>query len=475
MVVSAPSSVRALTTFTTTRRARTSHNPPQQPAQCFTIRHSTTTTLFSSPFYDNNDDEDDEEDEDDDEDDMIEMDDASVADFRSKMDSMFGTTPTTTNSPTIIDEEKARLSAFFDEDDDDDVDLMSEEGGSVEELIRFARNQAASQQQKDDDDGNHNNNNNNDQEPEDWARPEPTIRPGTVLVANPAKFCRDFVEGGRTMGVTPDPRLLSKFGLTLPPPADLGADRRADLLPVLIVVEHDTEEDDDDDESSDEDNDRDKSKDGAGNAFNTFLSNLGAGNSNNKNFKNSETVAVLLNRRTGYLLGDLEPSPGGMMGGGGGDDGSSAASVPAPLLEKFCIQPLWFGGVDNLSPGLDMLHQCPTVQGAKLLTKDGLYWGGEPTQAQDAMEDPSLPRIMTGFDFKFFVQATRFSRAELEQQCSDKVWFPASVSKQVLFKSRDRMGTQRAKPLWTEIMELLGGDCRDVRDQLYQDENDKKS
>jgi len=40
----------------------------------------------------------------------------------------------------------------------------------------------------------------------------------------------------------------------------------------------------------------------------------------------------------------------------------------------------------------------------------------------------------------------------------------------VLFKSRDRMGTRRAKPLWTEIMELLGGKYKDIRDQLYDDE-----
>jgi hypothetical protein len=30
------------------------------------------------------------------------------------------------------------------------------------------------------------------------------------------------------------------------------------------------------------------------------------------------------------------------------------------------------------------------------------------------------------------------------------------------------MGTQRAKPLWTEIMELMGGPYQDVRDKLYK-------
>jgi len=141
----------------------------------------------------------------------------------------------------------------------------------------------------------------------------------------------------------------------------------------------------------------------------------------------------------------------------------------APILEKFCIQPLWFGGVDNVSSGLDMLHQCPAVTGAQEISDDGLYWGGDPAQAQDAMSDPSLDKVMTGFDFKFFVQSTFWSQKDLDQEIKSNTWFKARVSKEVLFKSRDRMGTRRAKPLWTEIMELLGNEYQDVRDQFYDE------
>jgi len=405
----------------------------------------TTTKLYSSYYGSNDEDEDEEEDEDDE--DYEDYDDLSVADFRSKMDSLFGDQGDASSSSSDTD----FLSAAFDEgsrsdsDNEEDADGI---GGGVEELIRFAREQSKPPQ---------------DETTTDWAHPASTIVPGTVLVANPAKFCQDFDTTASSMGVTPSPRLLAKFGLTLPPPADLGADRRADLLPVLIVVEQSETES--------------ESSSGSG-GLNNFFSNLG-NNLNNNNNNDKGTVAVLLNRRTGYLLGDLEPSPGGGGGGGAfGDDpssgmGGSTASADAPtppLLEKFCIQPLWFGGVDNLSPGLDMLHLCPTVQGATALTDDGLFWGGEPTQAQDAMEDPELDRIFTGFDFKFFVQATRFGPGELQQQIDDDIWYTAQVSKEVLFKSRDRMGTQRAKPLWTEIMELLGGKCLQVRNQLYKDE-----
>jgi len=173
------------------------------------------------------------------------------------------------------------------------------------------------------------------------------------------------------------------------------------------------------------------------------------------------TRAVLLNRRTGYLLGDLEQQSS--------DDGDEDA-LPVPLLEKFCIQPLWFGGVDNISSGLDMLHQCPSVIGSKKITDDGLYWGGDPAQAQEAMSEATDGRVLTGFDFKFFVQSTLWSPGELEKQVEGKTWFKAEVSKEVLFKSRDRMGTRRAKPLWTECMELLGGEYQKICERLYEEQ-----
>ena len=57
---------------------------------------------------------------------------------------------------------------------------------------------------------------------------------------------------------------------------------------------------------------------------------------------------------------------------------------------------------------------------------------------------------------------------QLEDEIRDGVWYLAEVSKEVLFRSRDRLGAKRAKPLWTEIIELL--DYRDIRDQLYGEE-----
>jgi hypothetical protein len=264
---------------------------------------------------------------------------------------------------------------------------------SVDELISYARSQGESTEQP----------------ATDWATPVNTIKPGVVLIANPEMFCDLSTTSDAKASTQPDPSLLSKFGLVRPPPRDLGPDRQADLLPIIVVVEQDQH----------------------------------------------TTTGVLLNRRTGYLLGDLEqPDP--------------KIGESMQILEKFCIQPLWFGGTDNASSGLDMLHKCETVIGAEKITEDGLYWGGDPSQAQDAMEDPALGRVVTGFDFKFFVQNTRWLTKSVERQLEDGVWIPAQVSTEVLFKSRDRMGTQKAKPLWTEIMELMGGDYQKIKDSFYE-------
>jgi hypothetical protein len=280
-----------------------------------------------------------------------------------------------------------------DEDNDEEGDGDGQSFSSLEDLISFAS--AASTETKpsgglgdiffDD-------------ESTQWAKPlldnpfgtkalpssfiAGALNSGTVLLANPEKFCSDIaLDGSGAKKKNPLPNLLSKFGLTLPPPPDLGPDRRADLLPVLILLDRHP-------------------------------------------LRGSQ--AVLLNRRTGYLLGDLEQqSPPAESGsppaeketpsdsGNQSDFGPSQAqpSIP-PKLGAFMIQPLWFGGTsagsNSAGGGLDMLHQCPPVKGCRQLTDDGLYWGGDPVQAQDAMADASLERPLSGFEFKFFVQSTRW-------------------------------------------------------------------
>jgi len=357
-----------------------------------------TKWSLSSSFYDDfedfnkdGDDDDEDDDDDDDDDEYIDFDETAVANFRSKMG--------------VVDDESKDESNTDIDSPQSDLSSIS----SVDDLIRLA---TGSESEK---------------ATTEWAVPldmedmSKFLTGGVVLVANPEKFCDDF-----DLTERPNPALLTKFGFTFPPPPDLGPDRRADLMPVLLLLER-------------------------------------------HSLRGCQ--ALLLNRRTGYLMGDLDQQQAQ-------EDSLGGGKSPIPLssqLGAFMIQPLWFGGTSSRglqvgggsNRGLDMIHLCPKVIGAKPLTEDGLFWGGDPAQAQEAMNDPNLERPMTGFDFKFFVQSTSWLPTQLEKEIRRGTWFAASVSKEVLFKSRDRLGAKRAKPLWTEIMELMGGDYKDIMDQFY--------
>ncbi|KAL3790116.1 hypothetical protein HJC23_013627 [Cyclotella cryptica] len=351
--------------------------------------------------------------------------------------------------------------AEYDEDDEDEVDLSELESSSfssVDELIKFAQSKAR-QKKGGKAEGAW--------EEENWALPIPHIdkstgepldfdeilRDGVVLIANPSKFYPDIAErlkvkgekdqrkGGFMGGLFDDPfptapqlsgvspALLAKFGIVSPPTPDQGPDRRATILPVLFLVERDPV--------------------------------MGC-------------KAVTVNRRSGALIGDL-----------------ASEWNKTSELGPFFIQPVWEGGTGKVITSkdsvtvydnseayrkelpLEMLHMCPYVNGSVSITMcDGLYWGGDPCEVSNAMKDPRLEKPLTGFDFKFFFKDTRWLPTQLEKEIMNETWFVAQVSKEVIFRNRDRLGPMRAKPLWKEIMELLGDDYKHIHDLIYGDDED---
>jgi hypothetical protein len=176
--------------------------------------------------------------------------------------------------------------------------------------------------------------------------------------------------------------LLQKYGLTTPLPQELGPDRIADLLPVLLVVE-----------------------------VGIF-----------------STTALLLNRRTGYLLGDLQQGDGAASNSGSGSVGDSAGGSTSSGLgsmDAFMIQPLWFGGTSG-GAGMSMVHLAgERVKGAKKLTGDGVWYGGDLGKANDVVNKArDAQRVegeepVSGFCFKFFVQTTKFLPLVLEKVSSE--------------------------------------------------------
>ena len=346
------------------------------------------------------------------------------------------------------------------EDDDegyfeDDLELEDSTFSSVDELIKYAQTKARQKKKGGE----------KTWEEENWSKPIPHIdkatgepidfdevlKDGVVLIANPAKFYPDIAskieakkkrDKGFMGGLFDDPfptasnqlsgvspALLAKFGIMSPPTPDQGADRRATILPVLFLIERDPV--------------------------------MGC-------------KAFTVNRRSGALIGDLAT------------EWNKTAELGA-----FFIQPVWEGGTgtvvtsqdsitvfDNSNLNrkqlpLEMLHMCPYVNGSTPLSMcEGLYYGGDPCEVSKAMKDERLEKPMTGFDFKFFFKDTRWLPSQLEKEIQDETWIVAQVSKDVIFRNRDRLGPMRAKPLWKEILELLGDDYRHILDLVYDDEDE---
>jgi hypothetical protein len=341
------------------------------------------------------------------------------------------------------------------DDDEEDLDVGDATFSSVDELIKFAQTKARQKKSGGAD---------KTWEEENWSKPIPHIdkatgepldfddvlKDGVVLIANPAKFYPDIAErvgkkkkgnkGGFMGGLFDDPfptapqlsgvspALLAKFGIMSPPTPDQGADRRATILPVLFLIDRDPV--------------------------------MGC-------------KAVTVNRRSGALIGDL-----------------ATEWNKTSELGAFFIQPVWEGGTgtvitsqdsitvfDNSNINrrqlpLEMLHMCPYVNGSQPLSMcDGLYWGGDPCEVKAAMTDPRLEKPLTGFDFKFFFKDTRWLPSQLEKEIMDETWIVAQVSKDVIFRNRDRLGPMRSKPLWKEILELLGDDYKHILDLVYEEED----
>ena len=114
-----------------------------------------------------------------------------------------------------------------------------------------------------------------------------------------------------------------------------------------------------------------------------------------------------------------------------------------------------------------MVHLRPDVPRSTRITPDGVHLGGDMSAANDmaARGDAS------GFDFKFFVQSTRWLPTVLEAEIASGLWLAADVDKRVMFKGRDRQGGKRAVPLWTEVMGLCDDDYyKAILEELYREE-----
>lgn len=202
---------------------------------------------------------------------------------------------------------------------------------------------------------------------------------GRVLVANPAKFFSSNIFQG-------DPvKDLSRFNLQGPLDARYAPDQFANMLPVILLVDYE---------------------------------------------KGNVARGVLLERRTGALMGDLGMSEYGCV----------------------AIAPLWLGGQANRNT-LTIVHNVDDMASADELG-EGLYTGGWD-EAAPRLSNSSLAEGR----FKFYLGSTNWQAGQLDQEMENGAWFVFKVDPEIFLKDRIP-GWQpgRRKPIWRDFMQLVEGD-----------------
>ena len=136
---------------------------------------------------------------------------------------------------------------------------------------------------------------------------------------------------------------------------------------------------------------------------------------------------VSLTARTGILLGDVQ------------EDGALS----------FASRPLHWGGPET-SP-LMLLHPYPDVPGSRELGESGLFVSKSLRRARDWLDENAGSSLR----FRFFSNHVQWGAGDLERELKDGVWFPVSVSRDLVLDESQSVG---ADPLWSIIASLVGGE-----------------
>jgi putative AlgH/UPF0301 family transcriptional regulator len=61
----------------------------------------------------------------------------------------------------------------------------------------------------------------------------------------------------------------------------------------------------------------------------------------------------------------------------------------------------------------------------------------------------------SSFKFKFFVQYTQWAGGALAAEVRQGRWHPVTAGKMSIMRFRDKQGPDTAKPMWTDMMQVL--------------------
>ncbi|KAI8463409.1 MAG: hypothetical protein J3K34DRAFT_444077 [Monoraphidium minutum] len=162
------------------------------------------------------------------------------------------------------------------------------------------------------------------------------------------------------------------------------------------------------------------------------------------------TVGIILNRPSGLVMGRKQGGlPFDMAGG------------PPGLQDVFADNRVYCGGF--LAQQVIHVIHGHKLPGAMEVVP-GVYAGGE-NEAVARVAGGQLP----SHDFKFFAGALAWEPGELEAQIKAGGWITAAASRPLLLKQV----LQLPKPLWMEVMELLGGSYAAAAKAARKDEGDE--
>ncbi|KAL1524430.1 hypothetical protein AB1Y20_019325 [Prymnesium parvum] len=219
-----------------------------------------------------------------------------------------------------------------------------------------------------------------------------TLAAGQVLLAHPKRFCSSnpFARPVKDM---------NRFGLQGPVSGmGMPPDVKAQMLPVLLLIEHGS----------------------------------------------SGSTALLMERRTGALMGDISMEDYGCV----------------------AISPLWLGGTAKQS-SLFVIHDVDDIERSTQV-REGLWLGGW-TEAKPRVAESALAEGR----FKFFLGATEWGPGQLEQELESGAWLALDCSPELVIKDRV-MGWQpgKPKPVWTELVGMLGDEAKGLMEMVYQADDD---
>jgi len=121
-------------------------------------------------------------------------------------------------------------------------------------------------------------------------------------------------------------------------------------------------------------------------------------------------------------------------------------------FEKSCA--VYVGGPDGQSKEAVMIHGIADLEGAEEIAPGtGIYIGGI-----DAAVDGVLKGTFKPLDFRFFVGHHNYKDGDLDVAIYSNKYQPIACARSLALKQC----IQLPKPLWHEVMELCGGELREV-------------